>query len=260
MDPPLLAVASTAGWLHVFSASATGTATAADCGCWVHAYAGAVSGQPHLSFSPDGRYLAVASGETWVLRWYPEDGGRAWDCRPQAAARVGRPPNGTPACQAATRFAHAPASTSALLHVGAGAGTGRLVVLDTCSGSRQSGPHSSMAVMAEQRYPGPLAGGGFLPAAAGGSELVALQRGGGLAGGVRLRLYAAPTAAAMGLPELIQVGRGRGPDGVRRCPTGRGVCICAPTSCGRCTARGSVMWWSNNVDDVRVFTCWNPCS
>eukprot|EP00198_Chlamydomonas_reinhardtii_P005736 XP_001695072.1 predicted protein [Chlamydomonas reinhardtii] len=62
VDPPLLAVASTAGWLHVFSASATGTATAADCGCWVHAYAGAVSGQPHLSFSPDGRYLAVASG------------------------------------------------------------------------------------------------------------------------------------------------------------------------------------------------------
>lgn len=53
---------------------------------------------------------------------------------------------------------------------------------------------------------GPLAAAGFLPSTAGGSSLVALQRGATLTGGIRLRLFAVP---AGGEPLLLQV-RGRG--------------------------------------------------
>ncbi|GLI62308.1 hypothetical protein VaNZ11_004915 [Volvox africanus] len=49
---------------------------------------------------------------------------------------------------------------------------------------------------------GPLAGAGFLPASAGGSSLLAMQLGGSLAGGTRLRLFAAPAGMD---PELVQL-------------------------------------------------------
>ncbi|KAG2485595.1 hypothetical protein HYH03_015659 [Edaphochlamys debaryana] len=124
----LLAVASPAGWLHVYRAAGFGEAA------WAHVHAGAVAGRPHLAFSPDGAYLAV----------------------------------------------------------GAGLPNGRLSVLSA----------QTMQLVLEQPYPGPLAGAGFLAPAAGGSQLVALARGGSLAGGVRLRLYTAPEG---GLPELVQL-------------------------------------------------------
>ncbi|GFR47624.1 hypothetical protein Agub_g9363, partial [Astrephomene gubernaculifera] len=127
----LLAAASSAGGLHVFRAEGAGEHA------WRHVHTGAVAGQPFLSYSPDGDYLAVGSG------------------------------------------AHG----------------GHLVVLDA----------NTLQVVLEQPFPGSrLAGAGFLPAAAGGSQLVAVPRGGTLAGGVRLRLYAAP---ARGMPALIELTR-----------------------------------------------------
>ncbi|GIM16463.1 hypothetical protein Vretimale_19098, partial [Volvox reticuliferus] len=49
---------------------------------------------------------------------------------------------------------------------------------------------------------GPLSGAGFLAAAAGGSALVAMQVGGTLVGGMRLRVFAAPAGQE---PELMQL-------------------------------------------------------
>ncbi|GLC56054.1 hypothetical protein PLESTB_001059600 [Pleodorina starrii] len=108
----LLAVASPAGWLHVFRAAGSGE------DAWQLVHEGALAGEPFLSCSPDGNYLAVGSG----------------------------------------------AEGDRVVHE-------QLV--------------SPLA---------PLAGAGFLPGSAGGSTLVALPAGGTLAGGIRMRLFAAPAA------------------------------------------------------------------
>ncbi|EFJ50437.1 hypothetical protein VOLCADRAFT_88779 [Volvox carteri f. nagariensis] len=104
----LLAVSSPAAWLNVFRAARSGEAA------WRVVHHQAVAGQPFLSFSPDGQYMALAAG-------------------------------------------------------------------------------LQQLVVHEQHFPpGDLVGGGFLPAAAGGSALVAMQLGTTLAGGIQLRLFAAP--------------------------------------------------------------------
>lgn len=62
-----LAVGSSAGWVCVLSATGAGEHA------WSRTFSGAVVGEPAISFSPDGAYMALAGTGA-----PPSEAGRGW--------------------------------------------------------------------------------------------------------------------------------------------------------------------------------------